>query len=99
MSMTKRAYDFFNLVRDQRLGADDLFQPIPSEINGNISGVNNNDIVVGIFWASSVTSKVIYIDRDDVPYPLLPIEPVYEPCDMFYPNSTTEQPIEWDDEA
>ena len=97
MSLSQRAYDFFSVLGDQELSSDDLFQPIPAEVVGNIEAVNNSADVIGLFWATSIRDTVIYLDRTDVPYPLTTINPSTRRCQDVYENSTNIQPEEWDD--
>ncbi|CAN5382059.1 hypothetical protein BH09BAC3_BH09BAC3_13870 [soil metagenome] len=61
MSLTKSAFDFFKLIRAQKEGTSSLFQPPSGEIRGNIKPVNNNSMIVGLFWATSITTKSLFI--------------------------------------
>jgi hypothetical protein len=93
MSLTEAAYDFFGVIRDIKTNASSLFQPPPAQVRGNITAVNSTDTVVGLFWATSVTSKFIYLQKSDVPYIVIP-EEILAPC-TTYPNSSTTQPSFW----
>ena len=95
MSMSRDAFNFFNLVRAQQLGATDFFQPPIGEIIGNISA-SDNTVVVGIFWASAVQTKERFLDKSDVPYPIGEIPFAPRPCYDVYPNATTIEPEGWD---
>jgi hypothetical protein len=94
MSLTKQAYNFFKLIRTQKEGASSLFQPPSGEIRGNINAVNNNESIIGIFWATSINKKTIFILPGDVPYKLVEPVPILYPC-TNYPNSTTVKPAGW----
>ncbi|MEQ8475089.1 MAG: DUF4249 domain-containing protein [Fulvivirga sp.] len=96
MSMTRNAFEFFRLVRSQKTNASSIFQPPSGEIRGNIKPANNNDTVIGLFWATSIKKKSTYIYREDVPYPLTEKFFVPDACYNFYPNSSTTQPAEWE---
>lgn len=96
MSLSEQTFNFFQLVRQQKTNSSNLFQPPSSRILGNIKSVNGDETVLGIFWASSVTNKSIFIDRSEVPYPLVSIFFSTLPCNVFYPNSTTERPEKWE---
>jgi hypothetical protein len=96
MSLTRNAFDFLRLVRSQKESASSLFQPPSGEIRGNIIHINNKDAVVGLFWATSITKKSIFIQRTDIPYPLVPNEIVTRPCADVYPNATYEKPTTWE---
>lgn len=97
ISLSRTAFDFFKLIREQKEGALSLFQPPSAEIKGNIHAVNNATPVVGIFYASSITSKKIFIGRDAVPYNLQPINLATEECYKYYENASTEKPARWED--
>jgi hypothetical protein len=96
MSLSRNAFEFFRLVRSQKTNASSIFQPPSGEIRGNVVPVNNNDIVIGLFWATSISKKYKYIYREDVPYPLAEKFLVTEECYKYYPNSTLIQPAEWE---
>lgn len=96
MSMTKSAFDFFKLVRDQKQQASSLFQPPGSVLIGNLHGVNHDAKVVGLFWATAITKKSMFIQKSDVPYPLTDITYVTDECTKYYPNSFSEKPDIWD---
>ncbi len=93
MSLTKPAFDFFSLIRTMKLNASSLFQPPPGQIKGNITALNSTDSVVGLFWATSINRKYMYIQKSDVPYDVLSME-IPSPC-TWYANSSTTQPPFW----
>lgn len=95
--MSRKAFEFFKLIRAQKVGASSLFQPPSGEIKGNIKGINNAEPVVGLFWASSVRSKSLFIQRNEVPYLLPSIYFVPDACNKFYPNASTTKPALWVD--
>ncbi len=94
MSLSKKSFEFFRLIRKQKEGASSLFQPPSGEIKGNIRAVNSTEPVVGLFWATSIKSKSIFISRTDVPYLLTPTDLVTQAC-TDYPYSSTEKPVIW----
>jgi hypothetical protein len=96
MSLTRQAFDFFKLIRAQKESASSLFQPQSGEIRGNIHSVSGNAKAIGIFWATAVSEKSIYILKSDVPYALSPYFAPPEPCDTFYKNSSTTKPAFWE---
>ena len=96
MSLSRNSFDFFKLIRAQKLGASSLFQPPSGEIRGNIKAVNNHDPVVGLFWATSIKKKSIFIYPSDIPYRVPPIEYITDDCSTSYPNSSTTKPTSWD---
>lgn len=96
LSLSRTAFDFFKLIRSQKEGASSLFQPPSGEIRGNIKPVNNNDPVVGLFYAASVRKKTTFIQKDDVPYPLTPMEYITYPCYDIFDNASTTKPSGWE---
>jgi hypothetical protein len=96
ISLSRTAFDFFRLIRSQKEGVLSLFQPPSAEIKGNIKNVNNGSPVVGLFYASSVTTKTLFISPDAVPYILPPINLSTDECYVYYKNATTIKPEGWD---
>jgi hypothetical protein len=95
MSLTRKSYEFFKLVRSQKEGASNLFQPPSGEIKGNIQAINSTEPIVGIFWATSIKKKSIFINTSDVPYPVPPPNIDTFPC-AHYPNSSITKPVLWE---
>jgi len=96
MSLSRQAFEFFKLIRVQKEGSSSLFQPPSGEIRGNINQVNNNDPVIGLFYAASITKKSIFIQKSDVPYLLTPIEYITYPCYDYFENASTTKPAGWE---
>lgn len=96
MSLTRSAYEFFKLIREQKQGASNIFQPSFGEIRGNIRGVNTNDPVIGLFWSTSIKKKTIFIQPNELPVPVTPIDYITLPCYDFYPNATNVKPEGWE---
>ena len=95
MSLSKQAYDFFKSLRDQKENAEGLFQTPAGAIRGNIKGVNNDNTVIGLFYATSITAKSIFLDRSDLPYQLPPMETIADDCRTRF-NATNEKPEIWE---
>lgn len=96
MSLSKSAFDFFKIFKAQKESSSSLFQPKNAQIKGNLSSVNSNDTVIGLFWATSIKRKSIFIPRIAVPYTLPPTLIPY-PCDTYYSNATTTKPANWNE--
>lgn len=96
MSLSRNAFEFFKLIRAQKEGASSLFQPPSGEIRGNIKPVNNNDPVIGLFWATSQKKKTTFILPSDIPYPLTPFEYITNPCYNAFDNASTTKPANWE---
>lgn len=97
MSLSRDAFDFFKLIKIQKEEASSIFQPNTGELVGNIKAVNPDNRVVGMFWATAITQKIAFIEKEDVPYPIPPFPVVKESCLLEFNYSTTEQPEEWED--
>jgi len=96
MTISKTAFDFFRIMRVQKEGASNLFQPAQSELKGNIKPVNADYQIVGLFWGASITSNSTYITKDAIPY-RLPVDSIAYPCTDAFKNSTTVKPADWND--
>lgn len=95
MSMSRTAFDFQNLIRIQKEEASNIFQPASGELIGNIKSENSRDRVIGLFWATSITEKVDFIERSEVPYPIPPFPGAEESCLLEFENSTITKPEAW----
>ncbi len=94
MSLTPDMYLFWKLIKSQKEGLSNIFQPPSAQIKGNIKAISSDEEALGIFWAAGVKSKSIYINRSEVPYIPLPIDTLKAPC-TFIPNSTNSKPSFW----
>jgi len=65
LSISRSSYIYLNYVIKTNETGGSLFDPIPTNMNGNIN--SENQPVIGNFQVSSLTSKRIYIDRSDLP--------------------------------
>jgi hypothetical protein len=64
-SLTDRAYDFWNALEGQAKQSDELYETQPVSIRGNIvSRENPEETVLGLFFATAVKEKRIYIKPD-----------------------------------
>jgi hypothetical protein len=77
-SLSKEAYNFYELMKKNTESLGTLFDPQPSELRGNISCINdNNAIVIGYITASTVSSKRIFTTLPDWIYPqICPLDTV-----------------------
>ncbi len=59
-NINKEAYDFWRKVKGQEINTGTIFDPLPSQINGNIYNINDPDeIIFGFFSAASVVEREI----------------------------------------
>lgn len=95
MSMSRTSFEYYKLIKLQKENASSLFQSTFGEIIGNIKGVNTEEPIIGLFWATAIAKKHIFIDKSEVPYPLTPIEVKPFRCYDSYPNASTIKPEAW----
>ncbi|MGE0770811.1 MAG: DUF4249 domain-containing protein [Cyclobacteriaceae bacterium] len=95
-SISKELYDYWRLVKIQKEGGSSLFQPATAKIRGNLRCINDESAeIFGLFSVSAVKSKSIFIDKEDIPYKLLPIDTLADDCRFLFDNSTTTKPEDW----
>jgi hypothetical protein len=67
-SLTERAYNFWENIRNQNENNSSVFAPPPSPIPGNLYNVNDSrERVLGLFQVSSVIRERIFLPRSEVP--------------------------------
>lgn len=106
MSLSREAYEFWKLIRDQKDAESNIFQPAIGKIRTNFVSTNSDKKLIGIFYASAIEEKILFITGANprVPYPEFDI-PInqscffYDACDIvynyFYSASRTPPP-EWE---
>lgn len=95
LSLSKEAFQFFELVNQQLSVTGDIFDPPPTSIIGNLVNLDEPDrAVIGYFFASDVSQKSAFIPREMLENPF---RERYIPDDCrTLPGSTDERPIWWD---
>ena len=67
-TLTEEAFQYWKSVKQTTETLGGLFDPVPSQVIGNIQSVTNPDEpVIGFFSAGSVTQKRIFISRANLP--------------------------------
>jgi hypothetical protein len=67
-SLTKEAYRFWERYEEQRIRTGSILDPLPEPIEGNVFSVRDpNEVALGYFSASSVTTKRIKTEFFAVP--------------------------------
>lgn len=94
LSLTEKTFIYWKLIKAQKQGAGSLFQPPSAKIIGNLKGVNTEEEMIGLFWATSIKRNSIFINKKDVPYLVPRIDTLKAPC-KFFSKSTSEQPSFW----
>jgi hypothetical protein len=61
-SLSRKAFDYFNTLRELSKEAGNMYETQPANIPGNIYNTDNPDEeVIGLFYASSYTEKRIFV--------------------------------------
>ncbi|MBO9658686.1 MAG: DUF4249 domain-containing protein [Chitinophagaceae bacterium] len=69
-SMSRDAYNFYELMKKNTESLGTIFDPQPSELRGNLKCINDeNAIAIGFITASTVSSKRIFVQLSDWTYP------------------------------
>jgi len=110
MSLSRAAFDYWHGIQVQKEGVGSLFQPVTGKIPTNIVNVNGNKSAFGIFYASSVTKKQVYLDQRTARIPEIDIPeddcngvlrsgPIGMDCRTAFPGSasTNVKPADWVD--
>lgn len=104
MSLSATAYQFWNLIKDQKEGLTSLFQPAFGSIKTNFHSDNSSRKVIGMFYATSIKTRVLFVTSKDapisVPVPDLDYEKVctdfWDACNHIYVDAHTTPPPEWE---
>lgn len=101
-SLSPQAFRFWKAIQNQQEAVNSLFQPLGGQIPSNfVQKKGAAAPVFGLFYATSISTKVMYINRWDVPYEEL-IPPVDDPklgafsCLKLFPHATTSKPTFWE---
>ncbi|MFO7933700.1 MAG: DUF4249 domain-containing protein [Bacteroidales bacterium] len=82
-SLSRSEYAYWKNLREITQNTGSLFDPTPAAVEGNIHSQDDPSLpAVGIFQASAVSRKRIFIDRSDLPG-FLNIPSGFEGCDFF----------------
>ncbi len=94
LSISKGAYEFYELLNKQLSIKGNIFDPPPATIRGNIIGISNPDEdVVGYFTASDIQTKEYHIKGEDLPR-VVPLPIIPHDCRDIR-NGTTIKPDNW----
>ena len=102
MSLSREAYNYWRIIQSQKEGATSLFQPPTGKTRTNIFAKNGIEQVQGLFYASSVKTRQIYLSNADVPVnlrvPRWDCEvngTIAESCLYAFKFSSTQAPADW----
>lgn len=76
-ALDEQSYTYWLNLQKTTENLGGLFDPLPSEVTGNMHNVkDNNEIVLGYFSGGEIQTKRIFIDKNDVPPHLKPKTPL-----------------------
>ncbi len=98
MSLNRASFDFFKTVRDQFDAKQSLFQPAIGALPSSIFEETTGEPALGLFYATAITTKRIFLTRSDVPV-LLPVfdTGVDVDCVRAFRNAVADKPPGWMD--
>jgi hypothetical protein len=109
MSLSRNAFDYWKAIESQKDAVGSLFQPVTGEIPTNVNNSQTDRGVQGIFYASAVAKKTIYLTKEminvsvrvpqDYCNGILRDGAIGLDCRNAFPgsHSTTEKPADWID--
>lgn len=108
MSLSRAAFDYWRSVKSQKEAVGSLFQPITGKIPSNLLEKTGSLAVQGIFSASAITKKQIYLGKNthraEIYVPKDCMRPpregaVGEDCLFAFPGqiTTRQKPLDWRD--
>ena len=104
MSLSRFAFDYWRAIQAQKESSNSLFQPISGKIQTNLSEISGKNEVYGIFHASAVTKKQIYISKNENKTDALVGKPIDcagregamgKDCRLAFPFSSLTPPADW----
>jgi hypothetical protein len=98
-SISQNAFIYWQLIATQRANTGSIFDPPPAQIRGNIFNTDNNEeLVLGYFEASGITTTKLTIDRGILAKGIAPYKPIFQEgdCRYVYPNTTIIRPPGFD---
>ena len=99
LTISEKAYTFYNSVKEQNSDLDNLYSRQPYQVRGNIfNDLAPDETILGYFLVAGISSKRIFVDR-----PMPPVHFYYEVCELteldfnnvadIYHSSPEEWPI------
>jgi len=95
LSVSENEYNFWRLIGEQQKATGNIFQSNAVRIRGNITGINDDEEVLGFFSVSSVVKRSFTLSRADVPYEIGEMHKAPMDCRNSVINGTTEKPEFW----
>ncbi len=80
-ALDEAAYNYWKNLQKSTENLGGLFDPLPSEVTGNVRNVaNRSERVLGYFSGGEIQEKRIFISRDDLPLDLRVVDGI--PCQL-----------------
>jgi Domain of unknown function (DUF4249) len=104
MSLSRTAFEYWKTIQSQKEGATSLFQPPIGKTRTNIVEKSGQGIAQGIFYASSVENKQIYLSNEDVKELFIKrpnwdscseLWQIKESCLLAFKHSSSQPPADW----
>ena len=104
MSLSRTAFDYWRTIQSQKEGATSLFQPQTGKTRTNIFERNGQGVAQGIFYASAIKKKQLYLFNENVkglflkqPRWDLCLEfwQIKESCLLAFKHSSNKPPADW----
>lgn len=106
MSLSRTAFDYWRIIQTQKEGASSLFQPPTGKTRTNVFEKNGLGEAQGIFAASAVSLKQVYLTNESVRglYLKLPnsnlcgpdLTQIQESCLLAFKHSSNQPPPDWE---
>ncbi len=94
VSLSKEAFQFYELLQNQLSIQGDIFDPPPAKITSNFINLDNpNEDIIGFFTASDIKIDSVFIDNDIIEE-RQPVRQVLDDCRVL-DNSTVDIPPFW----
>jgi len=104
MSLSRDAFNFWKSVDAQANNSGGIFDTAPATIRGNIKNLTDaNNPMLGYFQVSSITQKVVYVQRNVagiLPFSIvMPNYPFHADCASCTESAyrTARRPLDWKD--
>ncbi len=104
MSLSRQAYDYWKMIQIQKEGAASLFQSPAGKLTTTIFEKTGTGRALGIFYASAVKRKQLYLTREAVKVKFSRIPDwdcefgtgiIPQSCLLAYPFSSNQPPTDW----
>jgi hypothetical protein len=96
LSVSENVFEFWKRLAGQQQGTGSVFQPNAVKIQGNMRSVSHPDVeVFGIFAASAIVRRSMFIHRSNIPRLIAPPDTITFDCRFSFDNADNERPLFW----